>query len=500
MQQRTNENRSIFSHYFSLCATIVLVSTVLLGVMFVALFARYYQEENLDTLQKKATQAAKLAAFNYTLNGGKYIDSRVVSDSLMILSNAVEADFFLVDSAGKTALCVDDEENCRHKDHTLSPAVMHDALRTGYRSVGRLDGIYAEKTYVVGVPILYENVVIGAVFAGSNVLGMQGLLWNAFKIFLLGAVLVLLVAFVGTYLSTEALVRPLRAMLKASDSFAKGDFTVRVPVEGDEEIEQLARAFNNMASNLATLESTRRSFIANVSHELKTPMTTIGGFIDGILDGTIPQEKYPYYLGIVSNEVKRLSRMVVSMLNISRIEAGEMQLKPQTVDVHEIVCRTVLGFEKNIEDKHIDIIGLDAEKNFAEADPDLVHQIVYNLVENAVKFTPEYGNIRVAYHNDGKLLQVSIRNSGDGISKEELPRLFDRFYKSDRSRGIDRSGVGLGLHIVKSLVHLQGGTISVGSVEKEYTEFVFTLPLPAQRGGGLFRKGEKTKALPQTAE
>lgn len=485
--------RNLFSRYFSLCASIILTSIVLLGVMLVTLSARYFREENLNSLQKKATQAASLVSFNYELNNGQYIDSQVVTDSFVILSTAAEADFFLVDTTGRTALCTDSGP-CRHKTYAIEDSVMQKALHDGYREVTRLNGIYTSSTYVVGVPVVTENGAIGAVFAGASASGMSQFLKDVFRIFLIGSVLVVAVSFVVIYFTTEAMVRPLRAMLSATDSFAKGDFTVRVPVEGDEEIEQLAMAFNNMASSLAMLESTRRSFIANVSHELKTPMTTIGGFIDGILDGTIPQEKYPYYLGIVSNEVKRLSRMVVSMLNISRIEAGEMKLRPQIVDVQEIICRIVLGFEQAIEEKHIQVLGLDSDKVFAEADPDLVHQITYNLIENAVKFTPNEGTLSVEYKNEGKLLQIVIRNTGEGISKEEIPRLFDRFYKSDRSRSVDTKGVGLGLHIVKSLVNLQGGTITVRSVVGEYTEFVFTLPAAVSKGGqSIFRKSEKAK-------
>lgn len=484
--------RSLFSRFFGLCSTIILSSIVLLGVMLAGLSAQYFRSENLDSLQKKASQAAGLVSFNYSQNRGSYIDARVITESFVILSRASEADFFLTDTGGQVALCIDGD-NCGHKGKIIDQAIMRQAMGGGYRGVSSLGGMYGESMYVVGVPVNTESGIIGVIFAASTATGMSNFLNDVLFIFIIGAILVVILSFIVTYFTTEAMVKPLRAMLKATDSFAKGDFTVRVPVEGDEEIEQLAMAFNNMASSLATFEATRRSFVANVSHELKTPMTTIGGFIDGILDGTIPQEKYHYYLGIVSNEVKRLSRMVVSMLNLSRIEAGEMELKPQPVDINEIVCRTVLGFEQQIEAKHIDIQGLDAERFTVEADPDLVHQITYNLIENAVKFTPDSGVISVDYLPDGKLLAVSIKNSGDGIPKEEIPFLFDRFYKSDRSRSIDTKGVGLGLHIVKSLVHLQGGTITVKSVEGEYTEFIFTLPIAQQKQGSLFRKSEKAK-------
>ena len=474
--------KSLFSRYFRLCVMIILSSVVVLGLMLMLLSAQYFKQDNLDTLEKKANQVSLILENNYAANNRQYIDFQTGKNALNIFSAASEADFFLVDPSGRTLLCTD-TGSCRHSTYIIDSATMAKAKGEGYRGVTTLGSIYEHPSYVVGVPIRSEGVVIGSVFAGADAVGMSTFLKDVFRIFLIGALLVFAVACIVVYFSTEAMVRPLRTMVRATDSFARGDFSARVPLEGDEEIQQLARAINNMAANLATLEDTRRSFIANVSHELKTPMTTIGGFVDGILDGTIPAERYPYYLGIISTEVRRLSRMVVSMLNISRMEAGEMPLNPCPVDVHELICRTFLGFERPIEEKKIDVQGLDSDRMMAEADPDLVSQIVYNLIENAVKFTPVEGAISVSYQTDGRMLRVAIRNSGSGIPKEEIPHLFERFYKSDRSRGIDKKGVGLGLYIVKSLVHLQGGEITVKSAAGEYTEFIFTLPQPPAKSG-----------------
>ena len=312
---------------------IILSSVVVLGLMLMLLSAQYFKQDNLDTLEKKANQVSLILENNYAANNRQYIDFQTGKNALNIFSAASEADFFLVDPSGRTLLCTD-TGSCRHSTYIIDSATMAKAKGEGYRGVTTLGSIYEHPSYVVGVPIRSEGVVIGSVFAGADAVGMSTFLKDVFRIFLIGALLVFAVACIVVYFSTEAMVRPLRTMVRATDSFARGDFSARVPLEGDEEIQQLARAINNMAANLATLEDTRRSFIANVSHELKTPMTTIGGFVDGILDGTIPAERYPYYLGIISTEVRRLSRMVVSMLNISRMEAGEMPLNPCPVDVH----------------------------------------------------------------------------------------------------------------------------------------------------------------------
>ena len=267
-------------------------------------------------------------------------------------------------------------------------------------------------------------------------------------------------------------------MSAAAKQFAIGDFSYRVRVHGSDELAELGKAFNDMADSLDALESSRRSFVSNVSHELRTPMTSIGGFIDGILDGTIPAQKHEYYLNIVSGEIRRLSRLVVAMLNMSKIEAGELDLKPQRFDISEMIFRTMLGFEQLIDNKHIEVRGLDTlENNLVTADKDMINQVVYNLIDNAVKFTPEGGYIEVSSKSDIEKVIIKIRNSGKGIPSEELDKIFERFYKIDKSRSYDVKGAGMGLYIVKTIIELHGGQIVARSEPGEYAEFIFQLPL-----------------------
>src|SRR5699024_7721448 len=218
-------------------------------------------------------------------------------------------------------------------------------------------------------PVYDGGNIIGTVFALSNT-GMQNLSLIVLRLFLISAFFCLIFAFICIYYLTKTMLPPLHQMSKAAKQFAAGDFSYRVKIDGSDELAELGRAFNDMAEALAVLEGSRRSFIANVSHELKTPMTSIAGFIDGILDGTIPPEKERHYLSIVSDEVKRLSRLVRSMLNIAKIEAGEMKLKPTVFDVNEVVLSSIFTFEQTIDAKHLEIKGLDAGKIMVEADED----------------------------------------------------------------------------------------------------------------------------------
>jgi signal transduction histidine kinase len=232
-----------------------------------------------------------------------------------------------------------------------------------------------------------------------------------------------------------------------------------------------------MASALSVLESSRRSFVANVSHELKTPMTTISGFIDGILDGTIPKEQHGEYLTIVSNEVKRLSRLVVSMLNLSKIEAGELKLKESEFDITQLLLSCMLTFEQEIEKKKIDIVGFENMKTAVVcADRDMIYQVVYNLIDNAVKFTQQGGEIEVsAERKIGGSVIVSIKNSGEGIDSEEISRIFERFYKVDKSRSYDNKSAGLGLYLCKTIIDMHNGKIYAESEKDSFAKFTFEL-------------------------
>lgn len=244
------------------------------------------------------------------------------------------------------------------------------------------------------------------------------------------------VGFIAVYFLTASLIKPLHDMSEATKAYAEGDFGPRVKVKGDDELAELVRAFNKMASDLSLLESSRRSFVANVSHELKTPMTTIGGFIDGILDGTIPESQQKHYLSIVSDETKRLSRLVTAMLNMSKIEAGELKLNPKAFDISAEIFNVLLSFEQIIERKHIEISGLDRLHSVTvTADEDMIHQVIYNLVDNAVKFT-ENGTISVFADDDENATLIKVVNTGAGISSEEREK-----YSSASTRSINRAAM-----------------------------------------------------------
>lgn len=292
------------------------------------------------------------------------------------------------------------------------------------------------------------------------------------------AIWIFFVAIVCVFLISRRITDPIKQIGDAAKEYAQGRFNVRVNAEGQDEIADLSRAFNNMATSLATHEENRNTFIANVSHDLRTPMTTISGFVDGILDGTIPPEQQTRYLQTISGEVHRLSRLVNTLLQISRLESGA-NMKVSDFNLTEKARQILLSLVGKIEAKKIDVEFEGGEEDlFVAADADSIHQVLYNLLDNAVKFTEEGGRITVRISAvRGRKAQVRIHNTGESIPPEEVPHIFERFYKSDRSRGLDKTGTGLGLYIVKTILDKHGEPIAVESSPGEGTTFSFSLSL-----------------------
>ena len=364
------------------------------------------------------------------------------------------------------------------------PADFDSSLYTG-ESRTSIEGLIDRKCFISAVRLAgtEENYVLSYNLADSSttILGklVQAIIAATASVFLLGLV--------ANYAISYRMTVPLREMSRAAKRFAAGDFSARVPVRGKDEIADLSEAFNNMAQSLSDLEVQRSAFFANVSHDLRTPMTSISGFIDGILDGTIPEEQRNHYLQVIGVEVKRLSRLVNKLLEVSRIEAGARKFIMTDFNICETAMTILLSFEKQIEEKDLEIEYLcDKDEVFVKADTDAIYQVLYNLIENAVKFSREKGKLRLTVEETPHGAKVEVYNEGQGIPAGDLPHIFDRFYKVDKSRGIDKSGVGLGLFISKTILQAHGESIRAESEEGQYCRFIFTLP-----------KGEKPQRKPE---
>lgn len=462
--------KSLFHKFFGFSITILMISMIVLGTVMLGFAGNFWLKEKRTLLTNEArTVSNQVSDMLGTLGYDRYMDKIIETLTQMSGSEV------LIASTDGTIIFSGSSRN-NYAGKVVPSAIMELALRQDYIEMGDLQGTLQQNSYLVGVPISYGMSSAGVVFAVTPSVDLMNYLLNMLKLFLLASLIVIMLVFIAVYLMTTNMVRPMREMAEAARCMARGDFSRQIRVNREDEIGELAVAFNNMTKSIAAGEQMRRGFIANVSHELKTPMTTISGFIDGILDGTISPKEQKFYLEIVSGEVKRLSRLVVSMLSLSKLEAGEMTIHPAPMKLSELLVNILFSFDRRIEEKHLGIVGLDAIGPLeVNADHDLMHQAIYNLVDNAVKYTPEEGTIWFRGWEDKGKVTLAIRNSGKGIPKNELPHVFDRFYKVDKSRGTDKMGAGLGLYLVKTIISLHGGQITVSSVEGQYTEFSFVL-------------------------
>lgn len=489
-KNKKRQDMSLRAKYSLMLAAIIMACFLLLGIALVAFAGRYWYGQKAELMTENthnvAQSASDLLSGGYISMYGDGDSIAALGSSLSLISTSIDADVFLCDTTGHVIMCreflVDGymtSEACEYHDNLLIPQdFIDDVIMSSYSTVSTINGQFEEAQFIVGEPVQVEGHTVALVFAVAPVNdAIINFVAPIGRLLIVSLLVVMLFAVIAIYFASHVITKPLKDMADVTKSYGAGDFSLRVDINRNDEIGQLAASFNKMASSLAQLESSRRSFVANVSHELKTPMTTIGGFIDGILDETIPPEQQEHYLKIVSEEVKRLSRIVVSMLNLSKIEAGQLDLNFSDVDLSDMILGTFLNLEQKINEGKIEIRGLDLlGKHVVRADRDMLGQVVYNLVDNAVKFTPEHGYISISVVEKDDCTETHIFNSGTGIATEEINRIFERFYKVDKSRSADAKSTGLGLYIVKSILELHNGKIYAESVEGRYTEFVFTLP------------------------
>ena len=466
MKKRLRDHfRGIYWQQMLVTTGMVALTLLLLGASFFSLSFQYTRSQTVQNIEGKAKVMGQLSV-SYLENGRFLSMEELRSDpdfqQLASFAAAVsDAQFMICDTEGHVLLTTDADLSGRVV--TMPEKMTREILEDGssHKST-KLDGLYEERRFVVGVPATNAATqeVVGVVYAVAELTSLDVMWRGLVGLFVMTAFVVLMIAFMASSISSMRQVKPVREMVQATRRYAEGDFDVRMRDYGDEtELGELASAFNDMAEALQEQERQRQEFIANISHELKTPMTTIAGYTDGILDGTIAPEDQRQYLEIISQESRRLSRMVRRMLDVSRVQNTDPLRSGSCFDLCESMRRVLISLEKKIT-----VLG----------DNDMITQVIYNLLENAAKFATPGTNLYLGVTRLESKAQVTVRNLGQTIDPEELPRLFERFHKSDKSRSLDKDGVGLGLYIVRTILEQHKETINVTS-EDGVTTFTFCL-------------------------
>ena len=472
--------KTTYSRTFLTSMVVLLLALLAVGVFLRALLDDYLTDTAFSRLEKDARVIASLTSAYYaedSLNSMEYLMNLDVAGQLS------DADTVICDATGAIILCSEDPLGCEHQGLRVNQDFLDAVLTKGSaRDTSIIHGLYEETRYIYSIPIRSaDGTAMGIVIVSRSESTTKAVLHKMTDLYIGISCLVIIVAVMLIGLFVHRQSKPLKKMAQTARAFGHGDLDARVEIHSHYtmEVEELALAFNNMASSLQKSEYQRQEFVANVSHELKTPMTTIGGYIDGILDGTIPPEKSRHYMQIVSDETKRLSRLVRSMLDISQLqdEAGIPDEKKTRFDLEEAIGQVLITFEQKITTKGVEVqVEMPEHPVFTMANQDYVTQVIYNLLDNAVKFCPAGGTMGVRVRAVGSKAYISIFNDGETIPPEELPLVFDRFHKIDKSRSKNRDGWGLGLYIVKTIVCSHGENISVSSRNGK-TEFTFTMPI-----------------------
>ena len=471
--------RSTFSRTFFSAAMVLLMAMLLIGTSFQALVQDYLTDQAMEGLKNDGNAISALASAYYTENTLNHEDFLV---NLSFVSQVSQADAVICDSTGRLVLCSRAPFGCGHQGMMVSQDFLTEVFQTGcVTSTGMIEGLYEDQRFVAAVPITDgTGYGVGIVIVSTPMEQVNRILEKISDTYLFVSVLAVVLAVVIMSIVARKQSQPLKDVARAANAFGHGDLNARVQVDpkSSDEVHDLALAFNNMAPSLQQSEYQRQEFVANVSHELKTPMTTISGFVDGMLDGTIPPERHEHYMHMVSDETKRLSRLVRSMLDISRLQDQDIpEEKKSRFELQELAGQVLITFEQKIDAKKLNVdVDFPGHPTYTRAGPDYITQVIYNLLDNAVKFCPEGGDLGLKIKAGSTKLYVSVSNSGETIPQTELPLVFDRFHKLDKSRSQNRDGWGLGLYIVKTIVCRHGEDISVTS-QNGVTTFTFTLPL-----------------------
>ena len=404
-----------------------------------------------------------------------------LSRELQILESYMESGIVLVNKEGTVVLTSPGFDDVLIGDNMvyeeLTQQVLNGEIATHQMRKGE---VFDTPMLVVGYPV--SEGYLAGIFMCRPLPAIEASLMEMYQMSVMSLFIVSLLGLLVSYLTAKHVALPLVLMNRAAKVIANGDFEQRVTIQSNDEVGELAESFNHMAESLQAHEKVQKDFIANISHDLRSPLTSMNGFLTALLDGTIPPERQEKYLKIVLEETNRLSRMTQGIVELSRAQSSVIMLEETNFDINGLIRISVEVLKPQLEEKKVSIRAIyDAEKTMVRGDQDKISRVLQNLLSNAAKFSPECGVIEVETTLvDKKKLLVSVKDEGPGISQEDQKYVFDRFFKSDTTRNQDKVGSGIGLAIAKEFMIAHGENITVKSEEGKGATFAFTLKLAAE--------------------
>ena len=499
---------SLFDRIYVVFLVIMIISFGFL-ILFISYFARRSLiDERIQTLSNEAQLIASQSLGGYLT--GELSDEEMAY-MLDYYSSMLKSDIWYVDSNGvivamssrsneyvkmQNAAQENDEEAAPQDETTgasfapISSNIPRSIymIDTGYKinesfsSVGNFFGIFAADVITVNVPIKYFSVnepdssPAGAILLHASISQINDMMTNIYSITLIPCLVIIVIAFSFIAIVSKKIIKPIKHLSNVARDYSEGSFDVKTGIKSKDEIGQLADSMEYMADELSKLDQYRHDFVSNISHDFRSPLTSIKGYVQAMLDGTIPPEKQERYLNIVLDETQRLTKLTQGLLDLNHLEIYGPYLKMNDFDFIEVVKSTLNTFEIKCIDKGLAIyLNNHATNTIVTADQTKIQQVIYNLIDNAIKFTPSGKKINVSIHETNDKLYVTVKDEGIGMSEDTQRKIWTRFYKGDSSRGKDKQGTGLGLAITKEIIKAHNETIEVSSTEGEGTKFVFSL-------------------------
>lgn len=458
-----------------------LLAYLIFGVFGFIIVSYFVSENTYNRLVKEKAEAcyreANIIANSYAAD--LYSTTRSleeVKEQMDSLSAFMSATIWIINPSGR--MVMDTNEPLDVENSGVVEGFDPTVTGTKNYTIGTFFDSFNEETLSVFAPITADNRVKGYVVIHTS---MREIMRESDAV-LTTSYLLLVILFILSLIIllffTELVYMPLRKITKATEQYASGNFHYEFDVESNDEMGYLAAMLQYMANEIARGEDNQKKFIANVSHDFRSPLTSIRGYLEAMMDGTIPPEMHEKYIGVVLNETERLTKLTNGLLALNNLNMKGVILECTDFEINEVIRSTAMSFEGTCRAKNIAIdLALYDENLYVHADEMKIGQVLYNLLDNAIKFSHNDSSIRIETTEKHNKAFISVRDYGIGIPKDEVKLVFDRFYKSDLSRGKDKKGTGLGLSIVKEIIKAHNENINVISTEGVGTEFIFSLPI-----------------------
>lgn len=450
------------------------------GFMVVATFVssmtmEHLKREKADALYREATLIANTYASDL-YNNETSLDT--VKKQLDALDTYLSANLWIINPSGRMIL--DSQSPLDVETETVITDFDPTVTENTYYTIGNFFDSFLEEQLSVFAPITSDYKVRGYVVIHYPISSIETSCNSLLNISYLMLIILFLLSMIILIFFTEMVYLPLRKITEATEQYAAGNMQYEFQIDSEDEIGYLGATISYMASEIARSEDDQKKFVANVSHDFRSPLTSIKGYLEAMLDGTIPPELYEKYLTIVLNETDRLTKLTNSLLTLNNLNTRGIMLDKSFFDINKVIRNTAASFEGTCKNKTIAIeLILTGDELLVNADIGKIQQVLYNLLDNAIKFSHPDSIIKIETTEKHNKIFVSVKDSGIGIPKDNLKLIWDRFYKSDLSRGKDKKGTGLGLSITKEIIRAHGEHINVISTEGVGTEFIFSLPVAA---------------------